>query len=60
MFIVVDKALLVDGIEIDGLSVLYDGIGGCYRTGPVDLVQAAMKVLHYKEEEALIVAVELD
>ena len=55
----VDAALFVDWIEIDGLSILHNGIGGCYCACPVDLVQSAMLVLHDEEEETLIVAVEL-
>ena len=55
----VDAALFVDRIEINGLSILHNGIGGCYCACPVDLVQSAMLVLHDEEEEALVVTTEL-
>ena len=58
-FVEVDAALLVNGIQVNGLSILHNGIGRCYRACPVDLVQSAMLVLHDEEEKALVVAVEL-
>ena len=59
LLVKVDPALLVDGIEIDGLPLLYDGTGGSDSATPVDFVQSAMLVLHDKEEETLVVTVEL-
>ena len=59
LFIEVYLPPLVHWIQIDRLLFLQHSLTMCDGTGPVDLVVARMKVPKHKEEEILVVAVEL-
>ena len=56
----VDLSFLVHGIQIDRAIVLYNGRLAADGACPVDFVEARMQVLQDKEEEILVVAVELE
>ena len=52
--------LLVDGVEIDGLAPLDNGVGAGYGLLPVDFVEARVEVFQYEGEILLILLVEAD
>ena len=59
-FVEVDLSLLIDGIEIDGRTILQDGLRTADSACPVDLVVSRVNVLEGKSDEVLMVAIELD
>ena len=56
----VDLPFLVDRVQIDGSAFLHDGRSRGNGAGPVYFVHSCMEVLQYKEEETLVVLVELN